>query len=634
MSGPIILEEDGKQMKKLLSMLLVLMLAVGSVGMAMAETVNDADTLIVGTPEFNGDFVYDFTNNSYDKYVKDLTSGEYYYNTYLHTPSNEKILNPQVVKNLETSEDDAGNKTYTFELYDDLLWNNGESIKAFDYVFGILVRASREWLAQGTTATIGDSLVGYAEYHNSEEATAVEGYTGPSADELSDVFAGVQLLDEYKFSLTIDGTKLPYFFETTFAKCVPLYAGVWAPGAEIESDENGAKIVGVDLAACLENVAGTERYAPTITPGPYKFVSNENSTVTLEVNEYFKGDLDGEKPAFKNVVVKYINQDTDADQVIAGEVDLVNGAIEGDKIEAVKASDTASATSYKRYGYGMIAFHCDWGVTADQNVRWGLASLIDRSEVLDYVLGGYGTTVDGPYGLAMWQYEEREDELAEALTPISFNIEKANEYFDQSEWAFEADGTTPFDASKADAAGSYLRHNAAGEPLVIEHMGSENNDVTRAVQSQFGANAPLAGVTFHVTEADFGTLLDNYYYGFQKGDDRFYNSFNLANSFDPDYDPYYASDHSDFVGTQTNSTQISDADLDAAIMKMRELDPTQTEEHADAFVEYITRWNELLPSIPLYSNEYFDFFNNSITGVETTPFVSWAEIVCKIKPAG
>lgn len=633
-------------MKKILALVLSLAMLSGlSLAYAESGALDPSSTLTVGTPEFNGDFVYDFTNNSYDKYVKDLTSGEYYYSTYTHTPENEFVLNEVVVKGVDIADDEAGNRTYTFELHDDLLWNDGTPITAFDYVFGLLVRASREWLAQGTTATAGDSLVGYEAYHSPAPLTddagnvvdadgnIVEDYEGLTEDELADKFAGVQLIDEYTFSVTIDGANLPYFYETSYAKAVPLASAVWAPGCDIESDAEGSRIVGIDLSEALATVAGTERYAPTVTCGPYSFVSNENSTVTLKANPYFKGDLDGELPKFENVVVKYVNSDTDVDQVITGEIDLTNGVVEGKKIEAAKAADTSDVNSYKRYGYGMIAFHCDFGPTADQNVRWGLACLIDRTEVLDYVLGGYGGTVDGPYGVAMWQYQEREDELDEQLIPISFNIEKANEYFDATEWVFEADGATAFDATKATADASYIRHNAAGEALRIEHMGSENNDVTRAVQSQFAKNAGLAGVTFNVTEADFGTLLDNYYYGFQMGDDQFYHSFNLANSFEPEYDPYYGSDHSDFAGTQVNSTQISDAALDTAIEKMRELSPDQTEEHADAFVEYVVRWNQLLPSIPLYSNEYFDIFNVRITGVETTPFVTWAQIVCKIAPA-
>ena len=34
---------------------------------------------------------------------------------------------------------------------------------------------------------------------------------------------------------------------------------------------------------------------------------------------------------------------------------------------------------------------------------------------------------------------------------------------------------------------------------------------------------------------------------------------------------------------------------------------------------YIQRWNALLPEIPLYANEYYDFYNKQITGVAQNP---------------
>ena len=40
------------------------------------------------------------------------------------------------------------------------------------------------------------------------------------------------------------------------------------------------------------------------------------------------------------------------------------------------------------------------------------------------------------------------------------------------------------------------------------------------------------------------------------------------------------------------------------------------EEYLDRFVAFQKRWNELLPDLPLYSNEYHDFFNNKLKGYE------------------
>ena len=52
---------------------------------------------------------------------------------------------------------------------------------------------------------------------------------------------------------------------------------------------------------------------------------------------------------------------------------------------------------------------------------------------------------------------------------------------------------------------------------------------------------------------------------------------------------------------------------------------TEDEVYAEWWKFYITRWNHLLPEIPLYSNEYYDVYNAKIKGVEehpTNPFWS------------
>ena len=64
---------------------------------------------------------------------------------------------------------------------------------------------------------------------------------------------------------------------------------------------------------------------------------------------------------------------------------------------------------------------------------------------------------------------------------------------------------------------------------------------------------------------------------------------------------------------------------------MRRLDPTQKDEFKEKFVEFVTRWNELLPNIPLYSNEYFDVYNTRIKGLQTTPVWTWANDICDIE---
>ncbi len=615
-------------MKKFLAILLALTLCFSCVAFAeeaateapaeeAAEPTTIADstplnTLTVGVTEMNGDFINGFGNSAYDAYIKTMLHDFCY--TVEVTGEGELVINPQVVKEHTAESDEAGNKVYTFTLCDDLKWSDGTPITAADYVGTLLWQASDEWVTAGASSSTGLGLLGYSDYLSGK----------------ADAFAGVKLIDEHTFSVTIDAAELPYFFELSYAQVGPIPMAVYAPGCEIVSDENGSSFGDYDILTAMNNVAATERFAPTISCGPYKFISYENSTVTLEANEYFKGDLDGNKPTLKYVVQKVVPNDTDVDSVIAGSIDMVTGVIEGKKIEAAKADANTTFHSYLRNGYGYLAMHCDWGPTADPNVRWALAYLLDRNAVVDYVLEGYGGIVHAEYGYAQWMYDYAGDELEDELTAFNLNIEKANELLDQTEWKFEADGTTPFDASKATADGSYMRYNDKGEMLTINHMGTEDNTVTDIIEIQYKANAPLAGVNFIVTKSDFSALLDNFYYSYELGDDRKYNTFNLATSFAATFDPYTSSWHSDKFGTWENPCQVNDPELDEIIMKMRSVDPSDKDTFVDYWLQYEKRWQEILPQIPLYSNEYFDIFNNTVTGVETTPFYNYANVICKI----
>ena len=602
-------------MKKFGSLLLVLVLVLSLAGCAEkppAVVEVKETTLVVGTPEISGNFVAGFGNSAYDVMVRNLIQG---YETYAVTPAGEIVLNSTAVKKLTTALDADGNKTYTFEMHNDLKWSDGSSVMAKDYVAYILWYASPAWVTAGATSTTGEGLVGYTDYYK-----AVDG---------KDRFKGVNLVSDYTFAVTIDKSKLPYFWEITYASFMPINLSKWAPGATIDINADGAKIAGVDLVAATSAVATSERFKPTITSGPYKFVSFENNAVTVKMNEYFKGTYEGKKPQLTYVVLKSINQTTDVDQVINGEVDLVTGVIEGEKIEKAKASKTTKVNYYARNGFGGVFMHTDFGPTAIPEVRHALAYLMDRDEIIANVLGGYGSVTNGYYGLAQWMYQENKTAI-DAFPHFARNIAKANELLNTTEWKFEADGKTAFDPAKATAEGTYLRYNAKKEKLAIKHFGTEDNVVTDNVEIQFKANAPLAGIDFSITIGDFDALLSNYYYAYElKPEDRQYHSFNLATNFSVAFDPYY-SFHSDFLGTWQNANQLNDPELDAIMLKMRALDPSQKAEFSAAWLEFQKLWYDILPVVPLYSNEYYDVYNATVKGLNTTPFVNFSQVICDI----
>ncbi|MCL2124669.1 MAG: ABC transporter substrate-binding protein [Oscillospiraceae bacterium] len=569
------------------------------------------DTFIVGTPAMNGDFIPGFGNSAYDKSIKVLTNG--FYETYWETPDGQLALNPTVVKDEQISFDADGNKTYTFTIWDDLKWNNGETIYAKDYVATYLFFDSPEYAAVGAVFEL-EGIIGTFEYLEGD----------------AEYYAGVKLIDDFTFSLTVSADELPYFWESAFVTTAPygpICLKTYSPGNDIISDENGSRFVN-DIAADCERIAAGERYAPTVTCGPYKFISFDGSTVTMQRNQFYKSDQTGNKPVFEWVIQKEVPTETDVDMVLSGDIDFRAGNVEGNKIEAAIASENGSYTTYLRAGYGLLAFACNFGPTADVNVRWAIASIIDRNTIINNVLGGYGGTVDASYGMAQWTYQLKRREIAAQLTPIAFNLDKANDLLDLSDYKYEADGTTPFDRTKAGPDGSYMRYNSNGEMLVIHHL-SASPTVGGAIESETIKNAPLVGMKYEVTHGEFNDLLNNYYYGADMGDDQYFHSFNLAVDFTSVDDKYWSS-HSDVANTWMNPTPIIDDEIDRLTEEMRRLDGSETEKYADLWLQYQVRWQQILPQLPLYSNQYYDIYNTVVVDVPTSPYANYDNVICQI----
>lgn len=482
-----------------------------------------ANKLVVGTPQMNGDFVAGFGSNAYDVYVRDLIHG---YGTLVETENGEFVWDTVAVLDgePETETDDQGNKTYTFKLQDDLKWNNGEAITAKDYVASMLLLSSKDWTSIATSATAGYDLLGYWEYYQGAPADTAETSLDPNYTVLDKAFKGVRLIDELTFSLTIDAANLPYFYETVSVSASPIDVETYLPGFDVVDTENGAKIVKTTatksirevIAQTVNDPATGQRRNPTVTSGPYQFVQFENQTAVLELNPNFKTNYEGKRPTIQEVQIKYINQETDVDQVIAGTVDLVNGVIEGAKIDKAIESPNTDVVSYPRNGYGLLAMICYAGPTQHKEVRQAIGYLFDRNVFINDFLGGYGSLVNGPYGEAQWFYQQNKNTINQTLINYELNIDKANELLDQSPYRYEKDGKTPFDPAKAKENGKYYRYNDKGEVFEINHLGSEGNEVSVIIANTLTANAWKVGMKFSSDQAGFDVILDNYYYGYSK----------------------------------------------------------------------------------------------------------------------
>jgi peptide/nickel transport system substrate-binding protein len=595
-------------MRKIFQVFLIItfIILLGSKLSIPVNATNDAFRIGVYSNSFTGsDPAYiPFTNNnsSFFAQARNLLWG---YSLYDVSLTGETILDRTVVKSLTTSTLSSGNKVYSFELNSNLKWSDGVSITAKDYIFSLLFFASKEWGDSGNYSGQGKGIVGYEDYVSGN----------------SSIFSGIRILDTYKFSLTLSSEYTPYFYETQYLAILPMPTHHWAKNLTLDS--LGQSLIG-DLPSVVKFVTETEAFKPTVNSGPYKISSTSSSSINFSVNSNYQGNYLGEKPSISNISTIITNYD-EVDRLLNGELDLVTGMIDNWSISQIRSRSDLDLTSYYRNGFGLIAFHTDFGPTKFTEVRQALAYLIDRNVFISQLLGGNGTIVNGEYGLGQWMYQLKKDQIEAELTDYTFNVQKANELLNMTPYKFEADGVTPFNPAKATVG--YWRYTSSKEVLQINHLGMIDNPITALIASEWPIGMNKAGVKFTCEEHDFNTLLNNYYYAYELDEsERKYHTFNLATNFTSNYDPYYSM-HSYWLGTWQNANQLNDPQIDYLTETMRSLSPTEKEKYAELWLDYQIRWNELLPNLPTYTNEYFDAINNKYKGYKSSPFVSWGKAI-------
>lgn len=642
-----------KKPKKLLALLLTSVLALGTVACSTndeitpestpqptqeaqqttepaktEETKEDNNTstdgsnqIIIGdTTELDANFISGWTNTGVNNAVKFLIGTEQGYATTAFTKEGTFEVDKTVVKDYESVVHDDGSKTYSFTINANLTWNDGTPITAKDYVFRALLESSPEFKELDATVSGGESLIGYEEFNSGETKT----------------FAGIHLIDEYTFSITIKAEELPDFFDLELAQLSPYPMFVIAPGVDISDDGQGATLSDeftTDLIReSIMNEKTGYRFNPKITCGPYNFEGYDvsNKSATLVKNDLYAGTYDGVTPSIDKLIFKYVVDATQLVELETGTIDLLVQVADGDKIEEgldLVDAGKANYSEYPRAGYGKIAFHCDFSPTQFQSVRQAIAWCLDRDEFCRQFTSGYGIVVNGYYGASLWEYLENKQELDDRLVNYTYNLDKAKELLIEDGWVLDENG-----GDYVEDSGNIRYKDVDGElmPLVIEWASSADNPVSTLISTMLISEVEKIGMQINQNIMDFPTLLKNYN---RTGVDAVYSMYNLATGF-AETSPvwYYYSRNPDYMGMY-NANFILDEELENIALDMKATDPEDKEGWADKWVEFQVRWNELLPDVPLYSNQYHDFFSTKLENYEPNSMwqVKYAIIRANVK---
>ena len=585
------------------------------------------------TTELSGDLGNAWwTNNASDKLVRGLIDD---YSVIVSNQTGEFVENASVCESVTSEENEDGTKTFTVKIKEGLKFNNGDPIDASNYVAYALVQMSPAVLADGAKVSPA-TLFGAADYQSG------------AAKEL----AGVRLIDQYTYSIRVNADYVPYYFETTYASLSPISLKMYSSAdLTVKDDGNGAYLDGGELTA-EEVDASRFVYENRISAGPYTLASFDQASLeaVLKINPNYAGNFEGQKPSVETIIIKKANQETMLDELKTGSVDFLSALTDGAQVDS--ALDMVEAggfktVDYERNGYGKLMFQCDFGPTQFKSVRHAVAYLLDRNDFANTFCAGYGSVVDGPYGLAMWMYQDAKEELAEKLETYAYSVDDAIAELEADGWVLDENGN-PYESGirykevTPEEAGTY-QHNvtlADGRilmPLIIEWSSSEGNSVSEllAVMLANGDQTAQAGMKINQNVMSFSDLLNYMYRDASQGEQYgvpTYGMYNLATNFTAAYDQSFnwvtkTSNPDEYeMGYNTNFTD--DELLNTLSMDMvYSVEAGDDEAYLKTWVDFIDEWNDYLPEVPLYSNVYYDVMNDKIQNLECNSLFDFDQAV-------
>ncbi len=517
-------------------------------------TVLDEDwnkVILGSTTDLSGDFRfpgYDGSNpGASDLDINNLTVG---YSTMELDHTGTYQWNDTVVAEHSEEEDDAGNLVVTIKLNEGLKFSDGTEVKAVNYLAYILAFSSPVVRATEHPGLVGQTFVGFgafASYAGEEEGYSPEG--------TQKEFAGVRLLGDYEFSMTIAAPDFyPYYYVETYGAVSPYPLDlILGEGVEVKDDGNGAYLTDAWYAKADGSTAeapkwvkadhltemrwDTSKYAYS---GPYVVSNWDSSTkeATLKVNKNFAGNWEGQKPSIGTIVYTKVVQQTQMDAIKNGQVDVLSGLTGGDVVNAaidLSKTDGFSEVHYDRAGYGKIQFDCDFSPAMFTEVRQAVSYIINKDEFASTFTGGYGAVVYGPYAVIMPQYKAVEKDLQ--IEPYDYSIANAKKVLEEGGWVYNSKGEAYVEGAEGVDSVRYkkLEGDEASEaniafasvsnddgityktvkvgddyymPLVLNWFGTEDNNVTDMLATLLvSGDAPKQiGLVVRSSTGDFNAL--------------------------------------------------------------------------------------------------------------------------------
>lgn len=611
-------------MKRIMACFLALVLAFCTVGAMAAGRENK---LVVGsTTALSGNFFSPaFGSNTSDLDVQTLLHG--YHLVKWNGDEGAYVLNDRVATSLVKTEDDQGNRIYTLTLCEDLRYSDGTPITARDYAFSILLNASAQMAEIGGAADGGACLLGAADYKGGAKA-----------------LKGVRVLNDYHLAITVSAENRPFFYELGLLDYAPYPISVIAPGCQVKDDGEGAYIDGTFTADVLRSTmldAQTGYVShPSVVSGMYTLVSYDGATAEFELNRSYKL-ADRDTVPVKRIVFKTVSNDTMMDELKNGSIDLLTkvtnaaAVAEGDQL----SNNGIVKSTYPRTGLSMISFCCESSVVSSQAVRQAIAYCTDRDAMVSSYVGTNGQRVDGYYGVGQWVYQLASGKMEAPVAKVSSTAtdeEKAAYNAAVAQWSSLSLANVETYELNLDAAKALLEQdgwtlNAEGirekqvddqtVQLKLTLVYPEGNAIADALQTNMVENLAQVGIELTLQAKPMAELLKLYYRQEARDCDMIY----LATNFSVCFDLSATFSPDDAAQGVSNRTAIADEELYQLAKDMSSTAPGDLLGYCSKWIAFQERFAQVLPAIPVYSNNYNDYYTKRLRNFKVSERTSWAE---------
>ncbi len=529
-------------------------------------------------------------------------------------------LNDSVIDKMEVTENADGSRTFTMTVKEGLKYSDGVAITAADYVARVLYCNSPAFGEAGGYITLGSDYVGYKEY---SEGT-------------SEKFAGIRLLDDYNFSITVLADKFPDFEQFRFLERVfPLPLGHWTDGSfSIVDSEEGASFNKPLKLADIESYIKKERYTPTYSCAAYQFVSwDANAKIAVcKVNPNYPGNYEGQKPEIAEVIFKDVYGATYTDELRTGAIDMVNTVGKGTDINALMDDVDEGTLDYCGYPSTTVQgflTRCDFGPTQFVEVRQAICYALNREELSQQMTQGFGSMVNGYYTSALWMYTESADVLETKLNPYNYSLDAAEQALIDGGWIYNKDGGE-FKKGTDEVRYKKLDDGSLME-CRVKAVGTPTSVFCEIAFAMAAENFPQIGMAFEFSKLEWSVCLQYIYreleptyhiiasgLGFGAG------AFNQTQEYTMDQK---------LLDQGYNGSYMVDEELYNLAVKILKTEPGDEETYVKNFVDFQVRWNYLQPRVAIYSPDYYDFFtprlknfqNNSLAALPQALLYAYME---------